>query len=204
MLQQINLYQDILHQGKRTMALRPLMLVLGGGLVLLFLLSGLLFWRSASLRRQLTTLESEQTRLITHLAELSIQYPPKEKSQLLEAEVANLVRSRDARGPLLHLLEIESLKNTVGFSSILESLARQNPAGVWLRRVGIAGGGHQLLLEGRTQDPQLAPRYLQQLGQEPILAGVEFERLQMERATEDPATINFTLQTTVETKKWAK
>lgn len=148
----------------------------------------------------MTTLQSEQTGLVARLAELTLLYPPKEKSQLLEEKVANLVLARDARGPLMHLLEIESRKNSDGFSALLESLARQNPPGVWLRRVGIAAGGHQLLLMGSTHDPQLAPRYLQQLGQEPTLAGVEFERLQMDRSLEDHGTIDFTLQTTVEVK----
>lgn len=200
MLQQINLYQDVLRKDERTLALRPLLLAVGGGLLLLLLVSALLLWQSVSLLQQLTTLQREQTRLVAHLAELALQYPPKVKSQLLEEEIANLVLARDARGPLLHLLEIESQKNTGGFSLLLESLARQNPAGVWLRRVGITAGGHQLLLMGSTQDPQLAPRYLQQLGQEPTLAGMEFERLQMDRSLEDPGTIDFTLQTTVEMK----
>lgn len=200
MLQQINLYQEIVRKDEQTLALRPLVLVFLGGLVLLLSISGLFLWQSVSLRHQLTTLQSEQTGLVTRLAELTLLYPPKEKSQLLEEEVANLVLARAAREPLMHLLEIESRKNSDGFSALLESLARQNPAGVWLRRVGIAAGGHQLLLMGSTHDPQLAPRYLQQLGQEPTLAGVEFERLQMDRSLEDHGTIDFTLQTTVEVK----
>lgn len=200
MLQQINLYQDVLRKEERTSALRPLALAFFGGLVLLLLVSGFLLWQSASLRQQLATLKNEQTRLVAHLAELARQYPPKAKSQLLEEEVANLVLARDGRGPLVQLLKIESQKNTGGFSVLLESLARQNPAGVWLRRVGIAAGGHHLLLVGSTQSPQLAPLYLQQLGQEPSLAGLEFERLQMDRSLDDPGTIDFTLQTTVEVK----
>ena len=201
MLQQINLYQDILSKEERRSTLRPLVLAFITVLVLLLAISALLFGQSVSLRRQATTLQRDETRLVAHLAELSIQYPPQEKSRLLEEKVANLVLARDARGPLLHLLEIESQKNTAGFSAMLECLARQNSPGVWLRRVGIAAGGAQLLLEGSTEDPQLAPRYLQQLGQEPILAGREFERLQMERSLKDPGTIDFALQSSVEVKR---
>lgn len=200
MLQQINLYQDVLRKEERTSVLRPLALAFFGGLVLLLLVSVFLLWQSGSLRQQLVTLESEQTRLVANLAELARQYPPKAQSQLLEEEVANLVLARDGRGPLVQLLKIESQKNTGGFSVLLESLARQNPSGVWLRRVGITAGGHQLLLVGSTQSPQLAPLYLQQLGQEPSLAGLEFERLLMDRSLDDPGTIDFTLQTTVEVK----
>lgn len=201
MLQQINLYRDILNKEERPLAQQALVLAFLLGLVLLLLISGLLLWQSASLQRQLSTLQGEETGLEARLAELKIQYPPKVKSQLLEERVANIVLARDSMEPLLRLLEIESQKNTIGFSAILESLSRKNPAGVWLRRVGIAAGGQQLSLEGSTQDSQLAPRYLRQLGQEPTLAGIEFERLQMDRSLDDPATIDFTLQTTVEVKK---
>lgn len=199
MLQQINLYQNVLRTDDRTFRHRPLLLTFFGGLFLLFLATGLLFWQSYSLRHQLRTLQSEQTTLVTRLSELTKQYPPKVKSQLLEKEIANLVIARDARGPLLHLLESENQKNnTEGFSAIIESLALQNPAGVWLRRVKIYAGGRQLRLEGSTHNPNLAPRYLQQLGQSPTLAGIEFDRFQLDRSTDDPGTINFTLQTTVE------
>jgi Tfp pilus assembly protein PilN len=201
MLQQINLYQDILLKEEQSSALRPLVVAFLGGMALLLVISGWFFWQSVSLRQQLTTLQSEQAGLVTHLAELAILYPPKVKSQLLEQEVANLMLARDARGPLMELLKSESQKNTSGFSPIMESLARQNPPGVWLRRVVIAAGGHNLLLEGSTQNPQLAPRYLQQLGKEPILSGIEFEALQMERSLEDSGTIDFIMQTTVEEKK---
>lgn len=200
-MQQINLYQDLLTKDTRTSTLRPLLLALAAVLGLLLLISGLLIWQNASRRHQLTTLHSEQSALETRLADLSIQFQPKVKSQLLEEEVAALVLARDARGPLFQLLEVESQKNTVGFSTTLESLARQNPAGIWLRRVAIAAGGKHLLLEGSTQNPQLAPRYLQQLGQEPTLTGIEFEALQMELSLEDTSTIDFIMQTTVEGKK---
>lgn len=200
MLQQINLYQDVLRKEKGAMALLPLGLALLGGLLLLLLLAGLWSWQNSSLRQQLAALQAEQNTLTTRLAKLPTQYPPKEKSKLLEDEVARLERARDARGPLTQLLVQEREQPAREFSAVLESLARQIPAGVWLRGVGIGARGRRVGLAGSTQEPQLVPRFLQQLATEPTLAGMEFDRMQMNRSTVDAGTVDFTLQTPVEVK----
>jgi hypothetical protein len=201
MLQQINLYRDILNREKLTPSLLPLGLTMGAGVALLLALTLFLFWQGVNLRRQLATLRFEQTGLVARVDSLTKQYPPRQKSLLLEEQVERLVRARDARAPLSGLLAEQSRSNIAGFSSILEGLARRNPAGLWLRRVTIADGGQRLLLAGSTKEPRLAPRFLQELGLEPNLAGMEFEQLLMERSTSDPGTIDFSLQTTKEVKE---
>lgn len=195
MFQQINLYQDIL-RGERAVSAATLALWLGVPLALLLFLTGLLFWQTTALRRELGGLQREELQQVAHLAELAKAYPPRQQNQQLAEEVARLAAARDARGPLLQVIEAKSRGNRSGFSGFLEGLARPALAGIWLRRIDIDGGGSRLLLEGRTQEPRLAPRYLQQLAEEQVFAGIEFERLQMTRPTDDPDCIDFTLQTT--------
>lgn len=194
MFQQINLYQEILRR-ERAVSSTILALWLGVPLVLLLLLTGLLFWQTSSLRRELGSLQRQELQQAEQLAELAKQYPPRQQNPQLAEEVARLVAARDARGPLLQVIEAKSRGNRSGFSGFLEGLARPALTGIWLRRIDIAGGGSRLLLEGRTQEPRLAPRYLQQLSEEKVFAGIAFERLQMTRPDDDPDCIDFTLQT---------
>jgi hypothetical protein len=50
---------------------------------------------------------------------------------------------------------------------------------VWLTAFAINGSTSAIELSGRSTRPELVPQYLQRLGQEDVLAGVQFDRFEI-------------------------
>ena len=91
-----------------------------------------------------------------------------------EAEVIGRTRA-------LALLRAGALGRTTGFADRLEALARRHVEGVWIDRMALSGATGSMSLAGATFDPNLVPRYLQNLGAEPVLAGARFDELVIDR-----------------------
>ena len=83
----------------------------------------------------------------------------------------------------LALLRAGTLGRTTGFADRLEALARQHVDGVWIDRMALSGATGSMSLGGATFDPNLVPRYLQNLGHESVLAGARFDELVIDRPT---------------------
>ena len=85
--------------------------------------------------------------------------------------------------------------NTQGFSGYFTAFGRQHVPGVWLTSMQITGAADELMLSGRSQVPELVPRYLQRLSQEKQLAGIEFQSFQMNRPKDHARYVEFTVRT---------
>nr|WP_242467993.1 PilN domain-containing protein [Halorhodospira neutriphila] len=66
-----------------------------------------------------------------------------------------------------------------GFSPILEGLARQRVARLWLTDFTV--GAERLRLHGRATHPRLVPRFLDALAREPAFSGTRFADFRMQR-----------------------
>jgi len=82
--------------------------------------------------------------------------------------------------------------------STLDGLARYRHPGVWLQRIALLHGGHEVELVGTAIKPEQVPEYLQLLGDKEIFAGKVFNHLQLSRLDDSAEQVEFTLTSTAE------
>jgi Tfp pilus assembly protein PilN len=193
-IQQVNLYQPIFRAEKKVFSAVTILQACGLLVIGLAVIFGIARWQIAKLETQRASLTARQDKEMARIDEFNRLYPPKQKSQQLEQRVTQLTVEREAKTRAIAILAGGVSGNTQGFSAYLEGFARQRLDGLWLTGIVIEAGGTQLALHGSTLNPELVPRYLQQLGAESVLAGKEFKTFHMARAEAGIARIDFSMQ----------
>ncbi|WP_068827419.1 PilN domain-containing protein [Pseudomonas sp. BMS12] len=180
-MQNVNLYQV---ERQRRAGPQPQQML--GGLCLLLalcLLHGA--WQGWQLHRtgqhlaqaELTAQEQE-----TRLAALKAGFVEPQLDERLPAELAAREAENRQLQRLLAYLQTLASQQGAGFVAPLTALAEQHPQGrLWLKGIHLAEGGTQLRLQGRSQDRELLPQYLDALGRSPVFKGREFARLDVQR-----------------------
>lgn len=182
MSQQVNLFNPIFLKQKKVFTAAHMVQTLGLVLVGGLLLTAYGAYKTRALAQQA---EAGKATLAVHqarLARVTAEFPPREKSAELEADVvrkrAELAALREVSG----VLEGGDLGNTSGYSEYFRALARQNVPGLWLTRVHIAGAGKDIGVVGKAMQPELVPGYLQRLTREAVLQGKTFGTLEIGQA----------------------
>ncbi|MGE4544377.1 MAG: hypothetical protein AB7D06_09750 [Pedobacter sp.] len=200
MRQQINLYQPALFEKKAPFPAVLMFIILGAVVVLALLVGALCLWRASVLETNLALSQSRQTAALQRIDEYQRQYPPRTADPVLARKVEKMMGDRQARLALLQLLTGGQPGNSVGFSRYLEGLAREDLSTVWLRRIRLSAGGHNLLLEGSATRAADVPLYLQGLNRQQDYAGREFDHLQLTQSEDNRQIVDFLLQTNQEGK----
>lgn len=187
MSQQINLYNPAfcLRRERFTalmlaQTLAVLLLVLAGAYVYQYRQTLVLNQQSRALAEQL---EQEKIRL----AKVSAEYAPRNKSEALERRLDGLERQLRGEEAVLEVLQGGSLGNTAGYSSYLRAFARQSVHGLWLTAFSIRGAGMDMVIAGRTLQPDLVPAYIQRLNLEAAIQGGSFAALEIQQPKAEPA-----------------
>lgn len=200
MMQQINLYQPALFEKKEPFSAGLMLIILGVVVALSLLVGALCLWRVSVLESRLARSESRQAVALQRIDEYQRQYPPRTADPVLARKVEKMLGDRQARLAMLQLLTSGQPGNSLGFSSYLEGLAREDLSTVWLRRIRLSAGGHNLLLEGSATRAADVPLYLQGLNRQQDYAGREFNHLQLTQSEDNRQIIDFLLQTKQEEK----
>ncbi|OEU62118.1 MAG: hypothetical protein BA870_03085 [Desulfuromonadales bacterium C00003094] len=198
MTQQINLYQSAVFIRTSPFAARRLLLAVTVGVGLLLLGYGVARWQLWRTTGHLADLTAQEQAAQQRIVDLQQSYPVKAYSETLARQVTQLRAEKAARLPLLTLLVDHSPDEFPGFSEHLQGLAREDLAGVWLRDVVLADGGHSLVLQGSALRAELVPRYVKRLSRQPSFAGLEFASLVMSRSEDRKEAVDFVLRSTVE------
>lgn len=198
MNQQINLYQPAVFIKTSPFAARRLVLAVIVGIGLLLLGYGVTRWQLWRTEAHLADLAVQEQAARQRNVDLQQSYPARTHSETLARQVAHLKAEKAARLPLLTLLVDHSPDEFPGFSEHLKGLAQENLAGLWLRDISLADGGHSLVLQGSALRAELVPRYVQRLSRQSSFAGLEFARLVMSRSDDRKEAVDFVLRSTVE------
>lgn len=195
MSQQVNLYQPIFRKQKKKFSalamLQGLAMVFAGALLLV----GYAYWQNSQLRAQLNQSDRQLANVSKRFEEVAQKYAGQSRATSPEQKVAELERAIQLRERVRGLLSRGIFANTQGFSGYFTAFGRQHVPGVWLTSMQITGAADELLLSGRSQVPELVPRYLQRLSQEKQLVGIEFQSFQMNRPKEHNRFVEFTVKT---------
>jgi hypothetical protein len=171
-----------------------MLFVFVGTVVFFAAIYGYARWNVFSLVAESEKLAQSHVSEMKRLDELSRRYPVKQKSRQIETELENLKKERKAKQFLIKTLSGRSIGNDEGFSSYFEGMARQRPAGMWLRRFEVEQGGEVIGIHGSSLQPELVPEFLQRLSEEASFGGSSFRIFQMQRDENNAAAVNFTLR----------
>ncbi|MGZ5050640.1 MAG: PilN domain-containing protein [Methylobacter sp.] len=197
MIQQVNLYKDILKQQNKA-NVNPHWL---GLLAIVFLFAGFsayLIWRLNDIDFQV----QEQTKILAAqqalTSQLSAQIPKQEVDNHLVAEITQQQNMLAELRQAMQLLSGRLTDKSPGFSSYFLALANQSIPEIWLKTLYFNSQQQIINIEGSTFNPEKLPYFLQQLQKEPIFNGHTFAKLVMQKAETNPEQMDFNLSTTLE------
>ncbi len=180
MRQQINLYQPIFSEARKSFSAATF------GIVLLILIAALAaFSVSSSMRVEQLAIEVEALRAQQAEQENTLGAGAAESSETVEARVKQLDRLVSARGRALEVLQSGAAGTTAGFAPRLEALARRHVEGLWIDSMQMSGANGAMTLAGASFNPDIVPMYLRSLAQDKVLAGTRFDDFIIERPTTD-------------------
>lgn len=190
MYQQINLYQPIFRKQRQIFSAVTMLQMAGvvaAGLLAVYLYG---LWQVAGLEAEVVQLEGREKAFVTQLSSLDPNLTANRRAEV-EQELKQLNATLLAQQRLIEVLREKPLGSTDGFSRYLTALGRHNMRELWLTQFTIDGGSGAIELTGRSLDPKLVPKYLQELGREEALVGQRFDGLQIERDTKQPTEVAF-------------
>ncbi len=179
--QQVNLYHPIFRKQHKRFSAKA-MVQAGAGVVLgTLLMYGYAWWQTASLRHQVAQATAELDTARSRLETFNNQLAARHVDPRLAQEARDLELRANAAERVGQLLAGQALAGSSGYSKYFVAFARQHVSGVWLTGFSVTGAGEDVTLNGRTANPELVPRFLQQLSREEALSGVRFEVFQLQR-----------------------
>ncbi|MGZ4956777.1 MAG: hypothetical protein ACXV8Q_16870 [Methylobacter sp.] len=198
MIQQVNLYQDILNQGRKKSGINLYWAGLSAVALLFTGFSGYVIWSLKSTETQIQqfrqNLEAEQTRANL----ISSKIPKQDIDAQLAEEVAQWQNMLDELTQTMQLLSSKITDQSPGFSSYFQALSNQSIPDVWLSALYLNEQRQIINIEGSTFKPEKIPYFLQQLQKEPIFNGHTFAKLIMQKSEEIPDQMDFKLNTILE------
>ena len=181
MSQQVNLYHPIFRrQEKKFSALTMLQagVLIMAGIVLMYAYA----WVQVGyLRVQAGQIGDQYAQEVKRLQAASSQLAARKTDPQLEQDAQRLEARIAAVEHIREIAKHDYFAGIDGYSKYFIAFSRQRLSGLWLTGFNITGAGEQLVLEGRTEIPELVPEYLQKLSAEKLLAGTTFEIFQMAR-----------------------
>ncbi|MBI3562847.1 MAG: PilN domain-containing protein [Gammaproteobacteria bacterium] len=201
-MQQINLYQHDLRPEREFLPMALLGIAGAATLGVLLLINAMQWVLTHRGETTLITLHNQQQQIQTQLQLLQQQLQQiaaQNNAQTLQTQLAGLDAELQNKHQVLQRLSDKRVGNVDGFATQFSGLARQRLEGLWLTGLYIHEGGEKLNLRGSTTRPELLPKYLQRLAQEPSFHGIEFKSFVMQRAKDKPQ-IDFDLRATPQEK----
>ncbi len=198
-MQNLNLYQ--IEKPRRSGPQQKQMLALLAVVLLLCLAHA--SWQGWQLRQgaaQLHQAEVAAQEQETLLAAAKAAFVEPQLDSDLPLELAAREADNQQLQRLIGYLQVLASQRSTGFVAPLQALADHHPAsGLWLSGIGLSAGGTHMRLQGRSQDQELLPQYLQRLGQSPVFQGRDFARFELQRG--DDQLLHFDLSSQVGDKE---
>jgi Tfp pilus assembly protein PilN len=179
MHQQINLYQPIFRTQRRIFSAQTIAAAMATIAVALIALWGYGAWKVGHLEKEVDQIARQDKLRAANLASGSAAFAAHASPAQIEARIKSLSDELNRRARALEALRSGAAGGLEGFAPRLEALARRHVDGLWLEGVSFGGSARGMSIAGATVDSRLVPRYLEELQQEPALAGARFDRVEI-------------------------
>lgn len=118
-----------------------------------------------------------------------------DKKRAAAQSFEQLKQIRQSRRQMLSGLSGENKYRPRLFSSYFEGLARRKLDGLWLQEIHISEGGKSIALVGNTLRPELVPKWIKELKNEPAFQGITFRSATLVREQQGDGSLRFSLLT---------
>ena len=183
--QQINLYREDAPGGALARGTRPLLVAVVGACAILVTLAavGELYLSKIEQEREnvAAKLDAQRARLESFRATLK----KPEIDPFLESELSALQSQQRRLNTSLAMISRAQDEGARDVSAFFAGLARNTIEGLWFSNVGLSAGGSEVLLKGKTLQPELVPRLLQILADEKAFAGRTFRKGSFKRSDQE-------------------
>lgn len=190
MTQQINLYQPIFRKEEKKFSTIAMLQAIGIVAIGVAAMYGYTWWQTQSLRSELKRVELSHATASKRMADVADKFGKSASDTSLDAKITQMEGDLAAKQRMQGILQRGIFSNTRGFSDYLVSFARQSVPGVWITGFDITGAADQMMLAGRSTNPELVPRYMQKLSTEKVLSGIVFNVFEMQRPASDAKEAN--------------
>ncbi len=198
MIQQVNLYKDILRQNKNNSWIN--FYTLGLSIIVLFFIgfSINLLWELKNTKSQVLQSVKNLDTELARVKDITSKLPKQEIDTQLAGDVLVWQNMLNELTQTTKLLSGKDTAHSPGFSSYFQALANQSIPDVWLSALYFDEPQQIINIEGSTFKPEKVPYFLQQLQKEPIFNGHSFAKLIMEKSDKITGQLDFKLNTTLE------
>lgn len=195
MRQQINLFQESLRPRQLRWSAKQLTSLMAIAVLLLVVFELVGVWQTWQVKQSIAESEQIVSAKQKEVKQVEASYPKPQEDQRLVNRLEQLKDEIQQKQLILGLLEKKEYGNSRGFADHLSGLSRQHVEGIWLTHFSIEQGGKQLGLSGSSLKPELVPRFIRNLSNEPSFAGKEFKTLLLSRTEEKNTWVDFDLNT---------
>jgi Tfp pilus assembly protein PilN len=192
MYQQINLYQPVFRRQIKIFSAATLLQILAAVTVLLLGIHAYAQWTLSDLQQVSSSLEQQHQQLEAQLGMLGDSHQSPDTT-VLDAEISRLQNTITKRRDLLGSVDRLTIKTSPGFSQFFEALTRNLLPGLWLTSIRLVEDG-ETELRGTTLHPQLVPRYLQQMHDQPRFNSLATGSVHLVRRAPGKSEVDFVLR----------
>lgn len=190
-VQHINLFSQLDRQVEPSFSANHQLKALVVWVAVLLLSYFALLFSSGGLEDELALARKEQQSVIAQRDALKAQIIKLQQDKNLASEIAALEQGVIFRREMLASIDPDEDAKAKDFSEHLSGLARQHINGLWFTHIQLHKNGRQIVLQGRTQQPEFLPRFLKKLSNEPVFAGQSFKVLKMNVPEKWQGALNF-------------
>ncbi|MDX1696894.1 MAG: PilN domain-containing protein [Thiohalobacterales bacterium] len=190
MYQQINLYQPVFRRQRKVFSAATLLQVM---LIAAIVLLGMYLharWTLGHLQTTVDNLAGQYRQLEAQLGDL--ENPQAAGSVDVLDEVRRLQQTIDQRQTLLDGLARLAIRDNHAFGDFFEVLATRITPGLWLTGLSLTDDG-TTELRGAALDPELVPRYLQDMPRQPRFSELQQGSVHISREDPGNAAVQFVL-----------
>ena len=174
MSRQINLFNPALIKRRDEVNARLLAGLSLAALLLILAVFGYTQYQVTELARQQTLVAEQLKASQTRLVEATQKFVPHQPSATLRDEIAGLEGRLEMHQQVLDYLQQDKFGSHDGFSGYMRALARKNISALWLTGFTIDHDSREMILHGRSLQPELVSQYIAQLGSDPAFHGRTF------------------------------
>lgn len=200
MIQQVNLYQDIIRQEQAKTAFNPYAAALMLATIVFTVVSLYLFWNLTNLKTQVAQSRKALSAEEAKVAALLSKVPKKSMDTSIIAQIVQQQNKVNELTQTIQFLSQNVFNNNHGFSSYLQALSNQSVPEVWLTRIFINEPEQKITLEGSTFQSDQIPFFLYQLQKERVFQGHSFAQLTMLKSEKNSEQIDFKLNSKIDPK----
>lgn len=191
--QQVNFYRDEFKKPEIILPAKQMVQIAAIVLAGFFIVGGYQVWSLQALENKIAKQVGQRDRLNNQYDSLMADFVEPTEDPALLNQLNTLNDEAKQKQKLRDFLLRESGKSLFSFAAVLDDLARNDVANIWLTQVTITTTGNQYRLKGITQHADAIPEYIEALKQAEALQGTSFSVFSMERDADREAFLHFTL-----------